>query len=73
MMLKLENLSCQNKMGYDFLKFYFAHENRIAQQSDKKQSMDFLIVLILLDLRNLQEQVKKHSVTKNCSDLSLFE
>ena len=27
----------------------------------------------LLDLRNLQEQVKKHSVTKNCSDLSLFE
>ena len=24
-------------------------------------------------LRNLQEQVKKHSVTKNCSDLSLFE
>ena len=27
----------------------------------------------LLDMRNLQEQVKKHSVTKNCSDLSLFE
>ena len=28
----------------------------------------------LLDLRNLQEQVKKiHSVTKNCPDLSLFE
>jgi hypothetical protein len=27
----------------------------------------------LLDLRNLQEQAKKHSVTKNCSDLSLFE
>ena len=26
-----------------------------------------------LDLRNLQEQVKKHSVTKNCSKLSLFE
>ena len=24
-------------------------------------------------MRNLQEQVKKHSVTKNCSDLSLFE
>ena len=23
-------------------------------------------------MRNLQEQVKKHSVTKNCSDLSLF-
>ena len=30
------------------------------------------IVLILLDLRNLQEQVKKHFVTKSCSDLSLF-
>ena len=28
----------------------------------------------LLDLRNLQEVVKKkHSVTKNCSDLSLFD
>ena len=27
----------------------------------------------LLDMRNLQEQVKKHFVTKNCSDLSLFE
>ena len=28
----------------------------------------------LVDLRNLQEKVKKeHSVTKNCSDLSLFE
>ena len=27
----------------------------------------------LLGMRNLQEQVKKHSVTKNCSDLSLFE
>ena len=27
----------------------------------------------LLDMRNLQEEVKKHSVTKNCSDLSLFE
>ena len=27
----------------------------------------------LLDIRNLQEQVKKHFVTKNCSDLSLFE
>ena len=26
-----------------------------------------------LDMRNLQEQLKKHSVTKNCSDLSLFE
>ena len=26
----------------------------------------------LLDVRNLQEQVKKHSVTKNCSDLLLF-
>ena len=25
----------------------------------------------LLDLRNLQEQAKKHFVTKNCSDLSL--
>merc|ERR1711997_1210896 len=24
-------------------------------------------------MKNLQEQVKKHSVTKNCSDLSLFE
>ena len=24
-------------------------------------------------MRNLQEQVKKHSVTKNCSNLSLFE
>ena len=24
-------------------------------------------------MRNLQEQVKKHSVTKNCSDISLFE
>ena len=27
----------------------------------------------LLDMRNLQEQVKKHSVAKNCSDLSQFE
>ena len=28
----------------------------------------------LLDLRNFQEQVKKkHSDTKNCSELSLFE
>ena len=27
----------------------------------------------LLDMRNLQEKVKKHSVTKNCSGLSLFE
>ena len=27
----------------------------------------------LLDLRNLQEQVKKHSLTKNCSDLSLYQ
>ena len=27
----------------------------------------------LLDLRNLQEQVKKHSVSIHCSDLSLFE
>ena len=27
----------------------------------------------LLDMRNLQEQVKKHTVTKNCSDLSLFD
>ena len=27
----------------------------------------------LLDMINLQEQVKKHSVTKYCSDLSLFE
>ena len=27
----------------------------------------------LYAMRNLQEQVKKHSVTKNCSDLSLFE
>ena len=27
----------------------------------------------LLDMRNLQEQVKKHSVAKNCSDLLLFE
>ena len=28
----------------------------------------------LLDMRNLQEQkLKKHSVTKNCFDLSLFE
>ena len=27
----------------------------------------------LLYLRNLQEQVKNHSATKNCSDLSLFE
>ena len=26
-----------------------------------------------LDLKSLQKQVKKHSVTKNCSDLSLFE
>ena len=26
-----------------------------------------------LGLRNLQEQVEKHSVNKNCSDLSLFE
>ena len=26
-----------------------------------------------LDMRNLQEQVKKHSFTKKCSDLSLFE
>ena len=26
----------------------------------------------LLDMRNLQEQVKKHSVTKNCFHLSLF-
>ena len=26
-----------------------------------------------LDMRNPQEQVKKHSLTKNCSDLSLFE
>ena len=25
------------------------------------------------NMRNLHEQVKKHSVTKNCSDLSLFE
>ena len=24
-------------------------------------------------MRNLQEQVKKHSVTKHCFDLSLFE
>ena len=24
-------------------------------------------------LRNLKKQVKKHSVTKNCSDLSLFD
>ena len=28
---------------------------------------------IFWDLRNLQEQVKKHSVVKNCSGLSLFE
>ena len=27
----------------------------------------------LSDLRNLQEQVKKHSATKDCSDFSLFE
>ena len=27
----------------------------------------------LLYQRNLQEQVKKHSATKNCSDLSLFK
>ena len=27
----------------------------------------------LLDMRNLQKQVKKHSVAKNRSDLSLFE
>ena len=27
----------------------------------------------LLDMRNLQEQVKKHSVAKNYSDLSLFK
>ena len=27
----------------------------------------------LSDMRNLQEQVKKHSVTKNCSDRSLLE
>ena len=27
----------------------------------------------LSDMRNLQEQVKKHYVTKDCSDLSLFE
>ena len=27
----------------------------------------------LLYMRNLQEQVKKHSVIKNCSDLSLFQ
>ena len=26
----------------------------------------------LLDMRNLQEQVKKHSVIKNCSDLSVW-
>ena len=26
-----------------------------------------------VDMRNLLEQVKKHSVIKNCSDLSLFE
>ena len=26
-----------------------------------------------LDMRNLQEHVKKHSVTKSCSDLALFE
>ena len=24
-------------------------------------------------MRNIQKQVKKHSVAKNCSDLSLFE
>ena len=34
----------------------------------------FFAIWILIDLINLQEQVKKHSVyTKNCSDLSLFE
>ena len=27
----------------------------------------------LLDIRNLQEQVKNHSVIKHCSNLSLFE
>ena len=27
----------------------------------------------MLDLRNLYEHVKKHSVTKNCSDLSLYK
>ena len=27
----------------------------------------------LLDMRNLQEQVKKDSITQNCSDLSLFK
>ena len=27
----------------------------------------------LLGMKNLQEQVKKHYVTKNCYDLSLFE
>ena len=32
-----------------------------------------LICSNLLDIGNLQEQLKKHSVTKNCSDLSLFE
>ena len=33
----------------------------------------FPIFSNLLYLRNLQERVKKHSVTKNCSDLSLLE
>ena len=27
----------------------------------------------LFEIRNIQEQVKKHSVTKNCPDLSMFE
>ena len=40
----------------------------------KLEQLEFKLEKILgLGFRNMQEKLEKHSVTKNCSDLSLFE
>ena len=51
----------QASKKYQFSNFFYMFQNPQNNCSN------------LLDMRNLQEQVKNHSVTKKFSDLSLFE